>query len=171
MINKIGNKIKNKINEHLIDEPYKIEILNEIDVTKQKPYTIKVNFLYKDKIFEKRMNNLLKEKKYIFDYQFYDKNVGTLFKPIYKNQIDMKLIIDNSIKYNIIDKIVIETVSFGFIEVQLKDTLPLKRLNKCVFSFSNKENQQLFSEKLKETLNSFFEKEYIIYEKIKRAEN
>lgn len=167
MINNITNKIKNKINEQLINEPYKIEIINHTDVTKQKPYTIKVNFLYKDKLFEKRINNLLKDNKYVLNYQFYDNNVGTFFKPSYEKNINLSFNIDTSIEYTIIDKLIIETISYGFIEINLKDKILLKKLDNYIFSFKDKNSQLLFSKKIEKELDLFFKKEYEIYTKIK----
>lgn len=167
MINKISNKVKNKVNGLFIEEPYKIEVINQIDVTKQKPYITKINFLYKDKLFEKRIINLLKEDKYILNYQFYNEDIGTLFKPVYKKNIHLSFKIDNSINYTIIDKIFIETISYGLIEINLKDNILLKKLDNYIFSFREKEHQLLFSKKIEEELNKFFEKEYLIYTKIK----
>lgn len=62
-----------------------------IDASKTRPYYVETSFSFGDQIFKKRMAAVLKEEKYLLEYEFKQKNEGSFIKPNYKTNIQMHM--------------------------------------------------------------------------------
>ncbi|PLS19433.1 hypothetical protein CVD28_03180 [Bacillus sp. M6-12] len=147
--------------------PFEVLLEKGTDATKQKPYYTKVTIQYHDMIFKKRIQNLLKEKKLLLEYDFQEINKGTFLKP---NRV---LEANTSIKETMLSTtgaILVETLVplplQGMTHLSNEQVIKLKRINGHVFYFYNQGNRDSFQDSLLETLSQFLNKEYDKYTQI-----
>lgn len=146
------------------DSPFEIEVRKETDLTKQSPYFLKIVIHYQDKVFKKRISNLLKSKKHILEYEIFEVNKGSLFKPIKEKQVNA------SIREAILDTTsasVIEAIIPFPVNISRENTISLRYIDGHAIYFEEIQTRDLVATCLLDTLNNFYLQEFKKYKDIK----
>lgn len=152
--------------------PFEIVLEKGTDATKQKPYFTKVQIRYHDTLFKKRIQNLLKEKKFLLEYSFQEINKGTFLKPnkVWEAHTFIKEALLSTTEAFLVETLVPLPLQ-GMTHLSNEQVISFKRINGHVFYFSNQRNRDSFQNSLFNTLNEFLLKEYETYLKIKEERN
>lgn len=146
---------------------YEIKIDSGIDETKQQPYYVNVKIKFEKKEFQKRLENLCKEKHFVIDYGFQKVNEGTFFKQNIKQKASV-LIREKS---NPMKDLAIEIIMpFSGTDLFNKSLASVKSLwgfmGGRTFYFTDKENKEEFVRELEKSLTYFLEHEKERYEEL-----
>jgi hypothetical protein len=152
--------------------PFEVMLEKGTNATKQRPYYTKVKIQYHDLTFKKRINNLLKEKKLLLEYDFQEVNKGTFLKPnkVWEANTSIKEAMLSTTGALLVETLV--PLPFqGMTHLSNEQVITLKKIDGHVFYFSNQGNRDSFQASLLTTLNQFLIKEYEKYMKISEERN
>lgn len=157
-------KIANRKQEN-VSAPYCVNLTEGTDVTKTEPFYLDIRISIKDKLFRKRMKNILKEYRYRLCYEWYSQNVGTFLKPKHERHIKMKIYAYPSRFKAIQINLALNLLSFGACDsiIDFSNTYEMKDLENFKFFFDNKHDRSLFSQQLQEIINDFYSSHYAEY--------
>lgn len=158
------NSVHEVINNVQNNEPYTVTVKQDVDLTSQNPYCIGIKIKFNDLVFKKRISNIIKDNRYELKWTYTETNMGSTFKPKYVRGINMYL--EQGVPP--LTQLVLGVASFGFIDfADSADNIPLSDLYSMKFHFKNKENGELFADKLENVIALFLEKQLGVYETLK----
>lgn len=169
-LNKVKSLAKETLKAHSKSlfparSPFEVHVNPGVDASKTKPYFIETFISFGDPIFKKRLSAVLKEEKYLLVYEFKEENEGSIFKPMYKTNLQMymtKQVITTS------DAFILETLTLGLVQTHLtKDgVIKMNSFKKRKDYFKSEVESELYAEKILITLKEFLNNQYEEYKKI-----